>query len=123
LAALDVSPLSPRSYTPPQTQLEKLLADTWKEVLKIDRVGIHDSFFELGGNSLGVIRVNGKLREALNRDISVVAMYRYFTIHRFAAYLNHHHQQQQRFEQEADRQEALGQGKRRLQQSFKRRTL
>lgn len=44
-------------YEPPRTRLELLLAGIWSEVLKVDRVGLHDNFFDLGGHSLLSLRV------------------------------------------------------------------
>src|SRR6185369_2647595 len=35
-------------YTAPRTELERVLADIWAEVLRVDRVGAHDNFFDLG---------------------------------------------------------------------------
>jgi len=44
-------------WTAPRTPVEQLLADVWREVLGVDRIGVHDNFFALGGDSLLVIRV------------------------------------------------------------------
>ena len=52
LAPLPVDEGTSAGYAPPRTPVEELLADTWREVLGIARVGIHDGFFELGGHSL-----------------------------------------------------------------------
>ena len=45
------------AYAPPQTPEQELLAEVWAEVLKLDRVGIRDNFFESGGDSILSIRV------------------------------------------------------------------
>jgi len=45
------------AYVPPRTALESQLARIWEEVLQVAPVGMHDDFFELGGDSLGVSRV------------------------------------------------------------------
>ena len=47
-------------YVPPRTELEKLLAQVWREVLRTEQIGIHDSFFELGGDSILSIQVISK---------------------------------------------------------------
>ena len=39
-------------YMPPQTEIEKILAENWEEVLGFDQIGINDNFFDLGGHSL-----------------------------------------------------------------------
>jgi hypothetical protein len=68
--------------------MEKIIAETWKQVLKLELVGIYDNFFDLGGNSLKLILVNNMLIGALNRDIPMVKMFEYPTIHSFLNYLD-----------------------------------
>jgi amino acid adenylation domain-containing protein len=74
-------------YTAPKTELETQIADIWKEVLNTDKVGIHDNFFDLGGNSLGIIQVNFKLKAAFKREIPVLIMFEYSTIASMVRYL------------------------------------
>ena len=114
------------AYVPPGTEMEELVAETWKEVLKVDKPGIHDSFFELGGNSMGVILVNNKLKEALNKDLPVALLYRYFTISSFARYLTQEvlgQEQEVEAELDMDREEEIRQGKQRIRQSMRRRRI
>jgi len=75
------------TYVAPDTQLEKTLVTVWKEVLKLDQVGIDDNFFEAGGTSLSLIRVNSRLKEELQRDIPVVWLYQHTTIRALARFL------------------------------------
>jgi amino acid adenylation domain-containing protein len=51
-------------FEPPQGEVEARLAAIWADVLKLDRVGRHDSFFDLGGHSLLAVQVIEKLRQA-----------------------------------------------------------
>lgn len=44
-------------FVPPRTPLERLLADIWQEVLRVDAVGVYDDFFEIGGHSLCAIQI------------------------------------------------------------------
>ena len=74
-------------YMAPQTALEKITANIWKKVLHLDRVGINQNFFSLGGNSMQIIEVNHLLKMTLERDIPMVDMFKYATINTFAAYL------------------------------------
>jgi len=41
-----------RSYEAPVTEHERIVTDTWQQLLAVDRVGRHDNFYELGGHSL-----------------------------------------------------------------------
>ena len=76
-----------REYAAPASSIEKRITAIWANVLQVDRVSINDNFFEIGGNSLKIIWLNGKLKETFRRDIPVVALFRYPTIHAFARYL------------------------------------
>ncbi|UCH97192.1 MAG: non-ribosomal peptide synthetase, partial [Candidatus Aminicenantes bacterium] len=75
-------------YVTPETGKEKLVVRLWQEVLKQDKVGVHDNFFDLGGNSMNIIQLNSKLKKALGKDVPVVAMFRYPTIQSLLRYLN-----------------------------------
>ena len=76
------------TYQEPRNAVEEKIAAVWTEALNLDKVGIHDNYFELGGTSLDIIKVNLKLQEHFQREIPVVAMFRYTTIHSLAGYFN-----------------------------------
>jgi amino acid adenylation domain-containing protein len=76
------------NYQAPQSEVEKSIAQVWKQVLKLERVGVHDNFFDLGGHSLLVVQVNNKLKGILNRDLSVVEIFQNPTIKSLAEYLS-----------------------------------
>src|SRR5690606_10044703 len=50
-------------YVAPQSSLEKELCEIWSEVLKIEKIGIHDNFFRIGGDSIISIQVVAKARQ------------------------------------------------------------
>jgi polyketide synthase PksJ len=75
-------------YAAPQNNIEKIIANTWKKLLQTDEIGIHDNFFDLGGNSLKIIRLNNQLKDIFKQDIPVVTMFRYPTIHALSRYLS-----------------------------------
>ena len=54
---------SPESYQAPRTLTEKLLAEVWAEVLGVERVGVNDNFFALGGDSIRSIQVRALARK------------------------------------------------------------
>jgi acyl carrier protein len=74
-------------YAAPKTEIEIKIAAIWKEVLNTTKVGIHDNFFDIGGNSLGIIQVIFKLKESLKRDIPALIMFEYPTIASIIQYL------------------------------------
>jgi acyl carrier protein len=75
------------AYEPPSTDTERTIARLWQEVLKIDRVGANDNFFDVGGHSLLAVRLFGKLREELGRDLALVDLFAYPTVRAMAEYL------------------------------------
>ena len=58
-----------QSFVEPRTALEQVLAEIWARVLGIERVGLHDNFFEMGGHSLLVIQVVVRIRDAFQIDL------------------------------------------------------
>jgi acyl carrier protein len=83
----DAGSRSAVAYVAPQSEIEHTIAQTWREVLDVEKIGRHDNFFDLGGHSLLMIRVQSKLREVLHRDLSIVDMFKYPTISALATYL------------------------------------
>ncbi len=57
------------NYQAPRTPTEQTIADVWAEVLQIEKVGILDNFFDLGGHSLQATRVIARLRDPLQFDV------------------------------------------------------
>lgn len=70
-------------YVPPRNEAEKIMEDVWKKVLKVDRVSISDSFFELGGNSLKALQLVSLLVKDF--DIKIGHVFKYKTISGLAA--------------------------------------
>jgi hypothetical protein len=75
---LDVAHAAPRS------DVETLLAKVWAEVLAIDSVGIHDNFFDLGGDSLAAWRVISRVIQTCRMVLPVKALYDAPTVARMA---------------------------------------
>ncbi|WP_290059537.1 non-ribosomal peptide synthase/polyketide synthase [Amycolatopsis solani] len=74
-------------YVAPRTEREQLVADVWAEVLGVERVGVDDDFFDLGGDSLRGIRVVARLRDALGTDVPARLVFTAPTPARLAAEL------------------------------------
>jgi len=62
-------------HVPPRTPTEEALAAIWAEVLGVRRVGVHDVFFEMGGNSLLATRVASRVRNAFAVEVTVRALF------------------------------------------------
>jgi phthiocerol/phenolphthiocerol synthesis type-I polyketide synthase E len=67
-------------YAPPGTETEELLAALCATLLRIDRVGVHDSFFDLGGNSLLGMHLVERIRDAFGVDVPIAAIYEHATV-------------------------------------------
>jgi AMP-binding enzyme C-terminal domain/Phosphopantetheine attachment site len=76
------------TYVAPRTELEQRIAGIWQAVLGVEKVGMHDNFFDLGGHSILLIEANSKLRLALDREWSVVDMFRHPTVSAMAEFLS-----------------------------------
>ena len=79
---------SKSAYTPPQNELEQLIAGFWREVLYIDQIDRDDNFFDLGGHSILLMKVNLKLKHHCGKEISLVEMFKYPTIATLAEFLS-----------------------------------
>jgi len=71
----------------PTTALERTVAGIWQEALAVERLGIDDNFFDLGGHSLLMIRVHGRLAEATGLEIPIVDLFTYPSIRSLARHL------------------------------------
>ncbi|MEG4207119.1 amino acid adenylation domain-containing protein [Microcoleus sp. Pol7_A1] len=72
----------------PKTEAERLITEVWQEILQLEKVGINDNFFEIGGHSLLLVKVQAKLHKVLDRNISAIDLFKYPTIKMFAEYLS-----------------------------------
>ncbi|UKE71448.1 non-ribosomal peptide synthetase [Xanthomonas graminis] len=75
LPAPDADALAVQAYTPPEGELETLLAALWSELLGIEHVGRHDSFFALGGHSLLAVRLISRIRTSLGLELPLAAVF------------------------------------------------
>jgi amino acid adenylation domain-containing protein len=72
----------------PKNELEKIIAQVWQEVLKVEKVGVNDNFFDLGGHSLLMTKVHLKLKETLKTEITMLDMFKYPTVSSLAKFMN-----------------------------------
>ncbi|MFJ3928596.1 condensation domain-containing protein, partial [Streptomyces sp. NPDC090022] len=72
-------------YTAPRDATEEALAAVWAEVLGVERVGVHDNFFDLGGDSILTIQVVSRARRALGTGLSPRLLFEAPTVAELAA--------------------------------------
>jgi len=75
------------THAVPQSGVERVIAETWQEILGLERVGVHNNFFDLGGHSLSMFQVHGLLSERLHRNLSLVDLFTYPTVIALAKHL------------------------------------
>jgi aryl carrier-like protein len=90
------------AYLAPRGELDRAISAVWQAALKVDKVGIHDNFFDLGGHSLLLVQVHSQLRERFSK-LSLIDMFKYPTISSLAAYLSLEQPEQAPFEDVLDR--------------------
>jgi non-ribosomal peptide synthetase component F len=84
---VDVATTLSGGYVSPDNETEQKIASIWQDVLKVANVGRDDNFFDLGGHSLLMVRVNSRLREAFSKEVSMVDMFGFTTIRALARHL------------------------------------
>ncbi|HSF43790.1 MAG TPA: amino acid adenylation domain-containing protein [Thermoanaerobaculia bacterium] len=75
------------AFLAPRTPLEKIIAGIWCEVLGVPRVGYEDNFFDLGGHSLLLPRVQDRLQAQVGREVSMVELLTHTTVRALARHL------------------------------------
>jgi acyl carrier protein len=71
-------------FEAPRTPTETSLAEIWTEVLRVERVGIHDNFFQIGGHSLLATQVISRVRERLGVDLPLRSVFESPTVSELA---------------------------------------
>ncbi|MEK4044428.1 amino acid adenylation domain-containing protein [Paenibacillus sp. FSL H8-0048] len=89
LLELDLSqrPAMSSEYTSPTSSTEKYLVNLWSELLDMNEIGIHDNFFDLGGNSLILTTMQSILHERYPDHIKIVDLFKYPSVFKLAKHL------------------------------------
>jgi len=98
-----LAPSAAESYIAPRNEVERIITDIWQEVLKVERVGVNDNFFDLGGHSLLMFQIQGKLRQAFQTDLSTVDLFKYPSVSSLRERLSREEIEPTSFEPEQDR--------------------
>ncbi|HKT52617.1 MAG TPA: amino acid adenylation domain-containing protein [Candidatus Angelobacter sp.] len=70
------------------TETEDVIALVWREVLRLEQIGVEQNFFEAGGDSITVYLVHKKLVTKFNRELAIVDLFRYPTIRALGRYIS-----------------------------------
>ncbi len=62
-------------FLPPTSALEKVLAQSWGEILGVERVGVQDNFFELGGHSLLALQLVARIHDVFQVELPLRSLY------------------------------------------------
>jgi acyl carrier protein len=74
-------------YFAPETEFEIIVSGIWAEVLQIEKIGVHENFLELGGNSLAAIRITSRINNALDLDLPVNTVFENPTLFQLAQHI------------------------------------
>ncbi len=84
VARLYARPTLRQEFLAPRNDIEKRLAEMWRQTLRIDRVGVRDSFFELGGDSVLAAQLVASAHRAFGVELDLHEAFKSFTIEAFA---------------------------------------
>ncbi len=79
--------LEQQQYVAPQSELEHKLCDIWQQLLKVERVGIRDNFFNMGGHSLLAQRLVSLIRQHVSLELPLKVLFEQPTIEQISVYL------------------------------------
>src|SRR5262249_57369659 len=68
----------------PRSEVERKIAALWQEVLNVKSVGVDDNFFDLGGHSVLLAHLHGRLRESFPVMVPIVELFEYPTVRTLA---------------------------------------
>ena len=76
LSELEIAINTSQKYIAPRNEIEENLAKIFLKVLKIEKIGVHDSFFELGGHSLLAVKLIGEINKSFNKSLALVVLFK-----------------------------------------------
>jgi amino acid adenylation domain-containing protein len=75
-------------YVAPSNATEEKLAKIWREVLGLEKIGINDSFFDIGGNSLKIVKLKAEIDKICSNIITISDLFSFSTISKLAVHMN-----------------------------------
>jgi len=77
-----------QNFVPAQTEMEKSIASVWQKMFGLEQVNVETNFFEFGGHSLLLVQMHSLLREKLNSEFPIVALFEHPTVRALARHLS-----------------------------------
>lgn len=77
-----------QNFVPAQTEMEKNIASVWQKMFGLEQVNVETNFFEFGGHSLLLVQMHSLLREQLNSEFPIVALFEHPTVRALARHLS-----------------------------------
>lgn len=74
----------PRKTEVPRNTVERKIAEIWKDVLKLPQVGLEENFFDLGGHSLLIVKVQAAIKEEFGIEVPLLDLFKYTTVRTLA---------------------------------------
>jgi amino acid adenylation domain-containing protein len=121
-------------YVEPGTDIEKTIAAVCKDMFNLDKISIHENFFDLGASSINILELSKRLKGIYNINIPILKMFEYSTIRSFALYLDRQikgknsdskvkeEKRKEREKEEVKRTDAVNKAKDRFRQRIRNRT-
>jgi amino acid adenylation domain-containing protein len=75
------------NHVAPRNDIERKIAAMWQSVLGVEKVGVTDNFFDLGGHSLLIVQVHNQIRRSFDTNVTIAQMFQYPTVEALAAHL------------------------------------
>jgi amino acid adenylation domain-containing protein len=91
--------------TGPRSGMERKIAAVWASVLGVERVGVDENFFDIGGHSLLMVEVHSRMEEEVGAKVSMIELFQYPTIEALAKHLNKEQDEAPAFQQGQERAE------------------
>jgi len=79
---------STAAHEAPSDELQQTIVNIWQDTLMLDKVGVNDNFFDLGGHSLLIVRIHQLLKVQVDKPIKLIDLYRFPTIASLTEFLN-----------------------------------
>src|ERR1043165_4795757 len=110
-------------FVAPRSELEKQIAAIWQRVLRLEKIGVHDNFFDLGGHSILMVQVFDELRKVVGPEMAMIELFEHPSINSLAKHLTRDNgaPAEASVETESAQVEKQREGKDRLRQQFRQR--